>query len=171
MAQWSPFKSPAPLILQSTDTVFFQDSLKLSLAMKGRIIWQHINGRDELPELAILWALRNVRFSCWKSLFPLQFTWTQWLGFGLILWKQEENKHLRVVSPQTHSYQNPVSASAAGEQSHVQGSSLAVCPSLPVYISVWDSTGRYWTNPLLCQLQDEHMVEMIMNPFPRPVFS
>lgn len=43
MAQWSPFKSPVPLILQSTDTEALQDRLKLSLAMKGHIIGQHIN--------------------------------------------------------------------------------------------------------------------------------
>lgn len=95
MAQGSPFKSPAPLILQSFDTVALQDRLKLSLAMKGHIIWQHMNSRDELPELAILCALRNVGFSCCKSLFPLKLTRTQRLGVGLVLWKQQGDKHLR----------------------------------------------------------------------------
>lgn len=103
MAQWSPFKSPAPLILQSTDALALQDRLKLPLALQSHILWQHINRRDELPELAILWALRNVGFSCWKSLFPLQLTRTQGLGVGLVLWKQQGDKHLRVVSAQTHS--------------------------------------------------------------------
>lgn len=110
-----------PLILQSTDTVALQDRLKLSLAMKGHITWQHINGRDKLPELAILWALRNVGFSCWKSLFPLEFTWTQRLGFGLILWKQQEDKHLRMVSPQTCSYQTLLVPELQGNSPRFRG--------------------------------------------------